>query len=56
MIPPGATTNLCGICLGRPSTTRCEQSCNTQFVSNKKRIVLIICFALYSLGHVNNHI
>jgi hypothetical protein len=29
---------------------------NTQFVKNKKRIDLLICFALYLLEHVNNHI
>jgi hypothetical protein len=33
-----------------------ELTCNTQFVNNKKRVDLIICFALYLLGYMDNHI
>jgi hypothetical protein len=35
--------------------TMMDVMCNTQIVTNKRRVDLIIYFALYLLEHVNNH-
>jgi acetaldehyde dehydrogenase (acetylating) len=44
------------VAVGPCAWTQSVAPCNIQFVSNKKKVNLITCFAIYIIEHGNTHI